>query len=93
MPKEKLYSGTVSQTVIRTLKQLRDACSWPVTKVELDLDSFGKSLKTLREDCDISQKDMARRIGVSPAFLSDCESGNRRLGLAEQIKFVKECKP
>lgn len=91
MAKEKFYSGTIPKGVTSALLQIRQACSWPVTKTELDLDAFGKSLRKLREDNGIAQNVMAKAIGVSPAFLSDCELGNRKLPLVAQIKFVKEC--
>lgn len=38
---------------------------------------FGERLRTLRAAKGISQKEMARRIGVSPAYLSALEHGKR----------------
>lgn len=91
MTKEKLLSGSIPPKVLTALKQMRKACTHTVTKEELDLTEFGTALRQLRLDSEISLRGMAKLIGLSPPFLSDCELGNRRLSLKHQIKFVTEC--
>ncbi|SRR5690606_32909899 len=38
---------------------------------------FGERIRALREEKGVTQKDMAEAIGVSPAYLSALEHGNR----------------
>lgn len=58
---------------------------------EVDLEGFGMSLRRLRMDADISGRDMAKRIGVSAAFLCDCELGRRKLSSPLCIMFIHYC--
>ena len=39
---------------------------------------FGKFVKSRRESLAIPQKVFAEKVGISPAYLSDIENGNRR---------------
>lgn len=41
--------------------------------------SFGKEIRKLRIDSDQTQKDLAKLLGVSPAFLSAVESGKKQV--------------
>lgn len=38
----------------------------------------GKALRVRREKTGLSLRDMARRVGITPAFLSDIELGRRQ---------------
>lgn len=38
---------------------------------------FGQRVRQLRKERNVSQKDMAAALGVSPAYLSELERGNR----------------
>ncbi len=40
---------------------------------------FGEHLRKLREERNVTQKEMARAIGISPAYLSALEHGKRGL--------------
>lgn len=81
----------VSTRQIQAFKQMREPHLHEVTRVELDLAGFGQSLRRLREDADISLRDMARRIKLSPPFVSDCELGHRRLSMAHCLLFIMHC--
>lgn len=58
---------------------------------ETNLETFGKSLRNLREDTDISLREMAKVLGVSAAFLSDCELGRRNLQTKDCMLFLHYC--
>jgi len=59
--------------------------------VELDYGEFGQALRRLREDSSISLREMAKRLGYSASFLSNCELGHRKLKLRAQVRFVRYC--
>lgn len=91
MKREPLLSGDIPPKVLTAIKQMRKACTHTITHDVLDLDEYGLALRKLREDTDISLSEMARRIKRSPAFVSDCELGRRRMNLADQIKYLEHC--
>lgn len=41
------------------------------------VDTFGESVRQRREQLGIPVREMARRVGMSPVYLSDIERGNR----------------
>lgn len=86
-----LKAQGVKQRHIEAFKQLRASHTHLVTEMKLDLHGIGGSLRKLREDADISLRGMAKLIGLSPAFLSDCELGERRLSLGHALLFLKHC--
>lgn len=49
--------------------------------------TFGTKLRQLREKKDISLRQLAKRIGVSGAFLSDIELG-RRFPSADKLELI-----
>ncbi|NJK90498.1 MAG: helix-turn-helix domain-containing protein [Blastochloris sp.] len=53
----------------------------------MDKISFGSKLRQLREEKNISLRELAKRIGVSGAFLSDIELG-RRFPSADKLEFL-----
>ena len=80
--------GTRFQAVLNDLKKIREPHVHEVTRRELDRDGFGKSLRVLREDADMSLRTMAKKLGCSAAFLSDCELGQRNMPLSTSLLFV-----
>lgn len=75
----------------KALAEIREACTFMVTKPELDEKKYGGALRTLREDAGISLRDMARLLDLSAQYLSDCELGHRHLGLSHAVLFLKHC--
>lgn len=49
--------------------------------------TFGEKLRQLREEKDISLRELARRIGVSAPFLSDVELG-RRFPTSDKLEML-----
>lgn len=47
------------------------------TGVEPDHQNIGAGLRTLRQSCDLTLRQMAETIGVSHSFLSQLENGRR----------------
>lgn len=80
-----------TRDILKAVKSMRDVHARKVTRMEIDAKGLGTSLRNLRFDLDISLREMARRIGISAAFLSECETGQKCMPLAQHIKFVKEC--
>lgn len=48
----------------------------------------GRWLREQREAADLTLREVARRLGVSAAYLSDVERGNRRCRIAFAVKFT-----
>ena len=48
--------------------------------------SFGKEIRKLRVDYDQTQKDLAKLLGVSPAFLSAVEVGKKQVTLKTGLR-------
>lgn len=46
---------------------------------QTDIGSLGRALRRYREECHYLAKDFATTIGVAPSYLSEIESGKRRL--------------
>lgn len=40
--------------------------------------TFGMCIRKCREECGFSLRELAKMMGISPAYLSDIEKGNRR---------------
>lgn len=76
---------------IQQLLKLRKDCSRQVTEWRLDKETFGLCLRQLREDADISLREMARQLELSAAFVSDCELGRRYLSLQHQVRYITYC--
>jgi transcriptional regulator with XRE-family HTH domain len=53
----------------------------------VNTESFGAKLRQFREEKDISLRELAKRIGVSGAFLSDIELG-RRFPSEEKLELI-----
>lgn len=51
--------------------------------------AFLHLLRETRERAEISQAELARRLGESQSFVSKCERGERRLDIAEVHAFCE----
>ena len=54
--------------------------------------TFGALLRNLRETEEVSQKDYAKKIGISPQRLNDFEKGRRLPDIKTAIGFAKKLK-
>lgn len=52
--------------------------------------TLGEQIRELREQKDISLRELAKKLGVSPAFLSDIELGRRYPSNEVLAKIAKE---
>lgn len=93
----KKVASSADAAILRTvsakseLERLRSACQSSKVVVVVDNREFGEVLRYHRNDAKLTLRTMATRLGVSAAFLSDCERGNRKLSDAHQLQFVQEC--
>lgn len=55
-------------------------------------DKFGVYVKTRREELGINLRDLAKILGISPAYLSDIERGNRTAPLNHLDLIARELK-
>lgn len=46
-------------------------------------------LRAAREGADVSQVELARRLGNTQTFVSKCERGERRLDVVELVEFAE----
>ncbi len=53
---------------------------------------FLRQLKAAREKAELTQKDVAKRIGETQSFVSKCERGERRIDIIELRAFCKAFK-
>lgn len=53
------------------------------------LTEYGKAVRKYRIDAEITAKEMADALGVTPAYLSALETGKRRLGNAFLEKVIQ----
>lgn len=51
--------------------------------------AFLRRLRDAREEADLTQADVARRLGRPQSFVSKCESGERRVDVVELAAFAK----
>jgi transcriptional regulator with XRE-family HTH domain len=59
-----------------------------MTEIEDHLTEYGKRLRDVRRVLDISQKDFAAQLFVSPSFLSEIESGKTKPGYNFLLKLA-----
>jgi len=48
-------------------------------------------LRTLRENAGLTQRDLGKRLKKPQSWIFNCESGNRRVDVAEFIAWVRGC--
>ena len=52
------------------------------------MEQFRQQLKDLREEHDLTQTEVAEQLGKDQVFISNCESGRRRIDPIELLAFV-----
>lgn len=57
------------------------------------LREVGQAMRTERERCRISLRELSRRLGVSAPFLSDMERGNRKYSIEWCKKAMRAMQP
>jgi len=72
------------------LLEIRQSCTHRVMMDVLDKIEFGLTLRNLRQDKNISLRDMAGRLKISAPFLSDVELGLKKLRLSSQVEFMRQ---
>lgn len=68
------------------------ACSEQVLVVETDWRALGKLMRRLRVECGLSVRKVARLMGYSAAFVSDCELGRRHFTPVCLKLFLAACR-
>ncbi|MDU0461940.1 helix-turn-helix domain-containing protein [Staphylococcus ureilyticus] len=51
--------------------------------------TFGENIKRIRKDMNITQEEMAKRIGISRSYIADIERNRKNISLAVIMKFSK----
>lgn len=51
--------------------------------------TFGENIKRIRKDMNITQEEMAKRIGISQSYMADIERNRKNISLAVIMKFSK----
>lgn len=51
--------------------------------------TFGENIKRIRKDMNITQEEMAKRIGISQSYIADIERNRKNISLAVIMKFSK----
>lgn len=49
-------------------------------------------LRTLREEADLTQRALGKRLKKPQSWVYNCESGNRRVDLGEFILWARACR-
>lgn len=62
--------------------------SYQVTRMEVDLKKLGHAMRQERQQHGISLRAVARAIGRSAMFVSDCERGNRMMSRADLTNYL-----
>ncbi len=77
--------------VIKTIEEYEKRCKMLAHALVQDRKNISYALKEARLKKRISLREMAKRLGFSPAYLSDIESGKRgiSLSLLEKLKKLK----
>jgi transcriptional regulator with XRE-family HTH domain len=48
-------------------------------------------LRSLREEAGLTQRELGKRLGKPQSWVYNCETGNRRVDLAEFVAWAKAC--
>ncbi len=56
---------------------------------EPDAQAIGEELRLMRQGAGVSQREMARLMGISPSYLCDLEQGLRRWDPVMQAQFME----
>ena len=49
-------------------------------------------LRALREEAELSQRELGRALGKPQSWVHNCEVGNRRVDVAEFMAWARACK-
>jgi transcriptional regulator with XRE-family HTH domain len=60
--------------------------------MELDYKAIGKRIKIARIKADLTQEQLAERVGISPTHLSNIETGTTRVSLTTMIGLANALK-
>lgn len=52
---------------------------------------FAEKLRSYREKAELSQRDLARLLGVPDSYIGKCERRDRRVDPIEMIRWCKGC--
>lgn len=58
---------------------------------ELDYRALPPLLRSMREEADLTQRELGKRIGKPQSWVYNCETGNRRVDLAEFVRWCQAC--
>lgn len=53
--------------------------------------SLPEFLRTLREEAHLTQRDLGERLSKPQSWIYNCETGNRRVDVAEFIGWCRAC--
>lgn len=70
---------------------MKKRCSTRVVIWKADKAALGGAMRRVREDCGVGLRQLAKSIGFSAAYLSDCELGRRELNLENLAKYIEVC--
>ena len=76
-------------TAAQTLEHLKSTCTVMESSPVLLRHKFGLALKQRRLASGLSLREIAMEIGLSAAFLCDCEHGARSLSDGHAQAFIK----
>ena len=79
--------GVSGKTI--TLGRSTDDATW--ARVELDAMAVAEQVRAVRARAVMSQVELARRLGVSQAFVSQVESGRARAGVRFLRRVIEAC--
>lgn len=48
-------------------------------------------LRTMREEADLTQRELGKRMGKPQSWIYNCETANRRVDLAEFLTWCEAC--
>lgn len=48
---------------------------------QLNINAMGRRIRVIRERKDLSREELAEKIGITPAFISDVEYGNKGMSI------------
>lgn len=91
MSKKSILPDPPPQAAVRSFGRMIRDCTHEVTREEVSREELGAAMRKLREDSGISLRDMAGRLKISPAFLSECETGQKLLRTGYSVMFVHHC--
>lgn len=59
---------------------------------EKDYQEVPGFLRALREEAELTQRELGKRLKKPQSWIYNCESGNRRVDVAEFVAWARACK-